>query len=259
MTDNRRERLHHWRDVIALLVARDFRGRYQKARIGMVWALASPLLFLIVFYFLFGQVLDLGIENYASFAFTGILVWNWTQSSLMSAVTSMSGNPGLVAQPGFPLATLPVVSVAASLLNLLIALPLLVILTLVEGIDPTITYLALPLVIAVQFVFTLALCFLIAALNVALRDVEQILPILLQLGYYVTPIFYSLSNVPDALQPYFALNPMVTVITAYRDVLLDGSWPDPLALGLVLAGSAIVLWLGQIYFQRARQSFLEEL
>ncbi|MBX7483645.1 ABC transporter permease [Qipengyuania qiaonensis] len=259
MTNDRRDRINHWKDVVALLVSRDFRGRYQHARIGALWALVSPLLFLTVFYFLFGHVLDLGIENYASFAFIGILVWNWTQSSLMSAVTSMSANPGLVAQPGFPLGTLPVVSVVAAFLNLLIALPLLVILTVIEGVAPTAAYLALPLVVAVQFFFTLALCFVIAALNVALRDVEQILPVLLQLGYYVTPIFYSLSNIPDALQPYFRLNPMVTVITSYRDIVLRGIWPDWASLGMVLFGSLLLLWFGQSYFQRARQSFLEEL
>ena len=252
-------RLGHWRDVVVLLVRRDFKGRYQHTRVGIAWSVASPIMFLLIFYFLFRRVINLDIPRYASFVFTGIVVWNWTQAALIQAATSISGNQGLVNQPGFPIAALPVVAVASALVNLLIAIPLLLGLAWIEGAPPTITLIALPLVIAAQFVLVLALAYLIAAINVSLRDVEHILPILLQLGYYITPIFYSLANVPAEFLPAFEANPMTFLITTYRGVVMDGIWPDWTRLALTTAGSLGLLLVGMRVFERARYRFLEEL
>lgn len=251
--------LNHWKDVISLLVSRDFRGRYKHTKVGILWSLASPVMFLLIFYFLFQRVISLEIPRYASYAFTGIIVWNWTQQALIAAASSISANQALVAQPGFPVAALPVISVTSSMLNLVIAFPLLLLLAWVDGARITIALVALPIVAAAQFLLILAVAYFIAAINVSLRDVEQILPIALQLGYYMTPIFFSLSNVPPEFHSVFLANPMTHIITAYRDIVMYSQWPAWTSLGIIMAGSSLVLLLGVRVFTRARYRFLEEL
>jgi len=252
-------RLLHWKDVIFLLVMRDFKARYKHTRIGMVWSVASPVLFLLIFYFLFTKVINLQIPQYATYVFVGILAWNWMQTALLQAVATISGNAGLVNQPGFPLATLPVIAVASAFLNFLIALPLMLILAWAEGSHLSTTLLCVPIVMMIQFVFILGIAYIVAGLNVAFRDVEQALPILLQLGYYLTPVFFSVAAVPQRFLPVFQANPMTTLIDAYRQVIMYGQWPAWPNLGAVLAVSAALLLAGFFYFQHARYRFLEEL
>ncbi|WP_121119926.1 ABC transporter permease [Croceibacterium ferulae] len=250
---------NHWRDVIWLLVSRDFRGRYKHTKVGMLWSLASPVMFLLIFYFLFQKVINLDIPRYASYAFAGIIVWNWTQQALIASASSISSNQALVAQPRFPVAALPIISVTSSMLNLVIAFPLLLLLAWIDGAQITLVLVALPIVAAAQFLLILAFAYIIAAINVSLRDVEQILPIALQLGYYVTPIFFSMSNVPGEFHGAFLANPMTHIITAYRDIIMYGQWPAWTSLGIIVAGSGLLLILGLRIFKHAQYRFLEEL
>jgi lipopolysaccharide transport system permease protein len=250
---------HHFRDVISTLVSRDFKGRYKTTALGMAWSVIGPLLFLVVFYFVFELVLDFGIPRYATFTFTAIVVWTWFQSSLIQAVGSIPANQNLVSQPGFPVATLPIVSVCTNLVNFAISCPLLVGVFLIEGGHPAISLVALPFLIIVQFALTLSLSYIIAAINVTLRDTQYILPVILQLGYYVTPIFYDVSRVPSRYRPLFEFNPMSQLITGYRAVLMYGTMPNWTALIIILLGSLVLLTVGYTYFRRSSYSFLEEL
>jgi lipopolysaccharide transport system permease protein len=251
--------LRHTRDVIITLVGRDFHSRYRNTALGLLWALLSPLLFLTIFYLMFRVVLNLGIKRYASFAFTGILVWGWFQAALSQAVVSISSNASLVVQPRFPIATLPCVAVAANLVAFLIALPLLLGFVVIEGAHLSWSLLALPMLFALQFIFTLSLCYLVAALNVSLRDVQYILPVLLQAGYYATPIFYDLHRMSPRLQKILMLNPMAWLIDAYRTVLILGRLPNLAPLSIFLGASLLMLIVGYRYFVHASHRFLEEL
>lgn len=255
-------RRSEWRylvDVVGVLVGREFKARYQGATLGVAWSLISPLLFLVTFYFVFKVVLDLGIPRYASFAFIGILAWSWFQGALNEAVSGISANAGLVGQPGFPVATLPVAAVMLGLINFAVALPVLFAVLVVEGARPQAWMLALPVLAAVQFVLTLGFALLVAALNVHYRDTRQILPVILQLGYYVTPIFYDPDKLPHAYAWVFMVNPMSHLVQAYRAVLLDGGPPDWLGLCGVTAFSMVLLAGAYAYFRQASRRFLEEI
>lgn len=254
----RAEALHFW-DVVLTLVRRDFLGRYRNTAIGMLWALISPLLYLIVFYVLFGHVLKLGIHRYASFVLVGVLAWGLTQQAILQAVTTITGNGNMLSQPGFPVAALPIVSVASNLVTFVITLPLLLIVMVAEGAHPTVlALLALPIMV-VQFVLTLGVCYLVAGLNVVARDVQFIIPVVMQVGYYVTPIFYSLDKVPERFRLVLSLNPMAIVIDSYRAVLLEGQAPNWLYLGGALVAGLLALGLAAKYFQHASRSFLEDI
>ena len=253
---------HSWShifDVIRTLVRRDFVGRYRNTALGMLWALVSPMLFLGVFYFVFGVLFKIGIEKYASFVLVGVLSWAWFQQAVAQAVSTITANPNLVSQPGFPTAALPVVAVTATLLNFLIAVPLVMVVFLIEGVQPSATYILLPAVIITQYVLALAVCYFVAAINVTARDVQYIVPVILQIGYYITPIFYSPANIPPEYIRILSINPMYTVINAYRDILIYNRAPPWADLMLVLVISLGLLVASFLYFRRASLRFLEEI
>jgi ABC-type polysaccharide/polyol phosphate export permease len=137
--------------------------------------------------------------------------------------------------------------------------PVLLALVWIDARGPSVAYLALPVVMAVQILVLLALGYLVAALNVLFRDMQHIVPILLQLGYFLTPIFYDTSMVAPALRRVLALNPMFHVVEAYRAILIAGAWPDWPALAAVAALALAGLALTLRYFLRASLRFLEEI
>jgi lipopolysaccharide transport system permease protein len=255
----RRRRLVYAWDLLWALVMRDLTLRYKRSILGIVWSLATPLAQMVVFTFLFHRVLPLDIPNYPVFVFSGLLAWAWFQMSITGAASAITGNRELIGQPGFPPWILPAVTVATNLANFLLALPILLGFLFLSGERPTAALLALPLVIVVQYVFTLAIAYPIAAFNVAFRDTQHLAVLALLLLFYLTPVFYDARAVPSVYRPIYDLNPLSQLIRAYRTIFLRGDWPDLaalLAFGTIATG---LLVLGQAMFRRASVRFIEEL
>lgn len=258
MTIPRVRRILHMRDVIFVLVARDQKARYKSTGMGVFWAVASPVLFLLTFYFLFRVVLPLDIPNYASHLFIGLVAWSWFQGTTTESVTAIVGNASLVNQPRFPIAALPLTSAMSNFVTLCLTLPLLLVILYFEGASLGWTIIILPLVIACQFVFVLAVAYLVAGLNVRFRDLQYIVPIVLQLSYFATPIFYDVAAVPEKALGFLRINPMLTLIEAYRSILIRNEAPDFAALAVVVVGVSALLVLSYASFVRASAGFLEE-
>ena len=255
----RRQQLAQLRDVVLVLVSRQIKGRYKNTVVGFAWSLISPLLYLLVFYVVFKIAFAVTIPFFATFVFTGVLAWMWVQSALNESVNSITSNAALVSQPGFPTATLPLVAVATQLVNFLIALPALFLIAWIEGAGINALVLLMPLIIGAQFLLILSLAYFVAALNVSLRDTQYALPVLLQLGYYVTPIFYDAANVPAAYRLFLEINPMYHIISGYRALVVTGALPDLMRALYVVAGSSALLFVTRAYFIKASARFLEEL
>jgi lipopolysaccharide transport system permease protein len=252
----------HWQrflDILFVLVSRDFKGRYRDTFLGMLWPMISPLLFLGTFYFVFKVVLDIGIPRYASFMFVGLIVWSWFQTSLIQGAAMITSHPNLVRQPGFPVATLPAVAVVASFINFAISLPILLIVIVAEGGGVSPAMLVLPWLVLVQFILTLGIAYLLAAMNVHFRDTQYVLPVVLQLGYFAIPIFYDRYHVPARFRGLFDYNPLAVLVAAYRQVLIEGRLPDGAGMAFVSIVSLLVLAIGYLYFQRSRDGFLEDI
>lgn len=254
----RRRLCAQW-DLLWELTLRDLRIRYKRSILGIGWSLLTPFAQILIFSFLFIHVMPLGVENYTSFVFCGVLAWSWFSASVVGAAGAVVYNPELVRRPGFPTGILPVLTVVSNGVHFLIALPLLVALAAVNGITMGPSLLAVPLVIAVQFLFTCALAFPIASLNVRYRDTGHFVSLVAMAAFYLTPVFYNIQQVPEAARVFYLLNPMVTVIESYRDIFLRGEWPNFLALAIVALVSALLLLPGYVGFGRASAAFAEEL
>jgi lipopolysaccharide transport system permease protein len=253
------EQIIYIRDLLRELILRDLKIRYKRSFLGIAWSLVTPITQVLIFSFVFNKILPLDVENYTAFLFVGVLSWSWFATSLNSSAGAVTHNPGLVRRPGFPVAVLPVLTVASSGIHFLLALPILFIFTVTGGGTPGAALVALPLVMCVQFFITLSLAYLIAAGNVRYRDIQHLVGSLLMVAFYLTPVFYSARAVPEDYRFVYTSNPMAEVLAAYRAILIENRWPDFDAL-LWVSGFATILLSGSYWlFRRASVRFAEEL
>jgi lipopolysaccharide transport system permease protein len=254
-----RRKIAHFFDLLRVLVDRDMKLLYKRSALGIAWTLINPLLQLAVFSFVFRTVIPINVPRYSSFAFSGLLIWTWSQTALFQATGLITSNKALIRQPNFPTAILPVVTTMTGLIHFLLALPVLIIFLAIDGIQPSSVLFVLPLLMVIQFILTVGLAYPLAALNVTFRDTQHTLGVLLQMLFYLTPIFYDLNSVPKEFQPFYQLNPLVPLIEAYRAILLKGTQPDWQVLLIVSLAVAVILPIGLAIFRRQSNTFVEEL
>ena len=260
--------LYRHRALIGTLVLRELRARYRGSVLGFLWSFLNPLLLMLVYVLVFSVYLRVPMEGYAVFLFSGLLPWLWFSSSLGHAAGVIVGSGALVKRILFPAEVLPLVSVLSNLINMLLSLPLLFVFLLAFGIRPGPVLAFLPLLLLLQLVLTAGLALALAALNVYLRDVEQILSNGLVLLFFLSPILYPVSTVPVRLpvgdsfvlplRPLYFLNPVAGLVQSYQNIFFFGSQPHWIHLGMVTVAAAIALWGGWHVFDRLRDSLAEE-
>lgn len=251
-------RLTYLRDLLRELVVRDLKVKYKRSALGMAWSLLNPLLQLGVFYFLFQVVMALNVPRYSAYMLSGLLIWTWFQASIIQAAASITGNRDMIRLPGFPCAVLPAVAVTNNLIHFVIATPVLALFLFLSGGGIGASVAALPAVMAVQYLYTLGLAYLVAAVNVVFRDTQHLLELFLRLYMFMNPIFYTVDHVPPEYQALYRLNPMVPLLESYRAVLMHGAQPDWVGLAGVVALGAILLALGVRVFRRLSIRFVDE-
>lgn len=246
-------------NLLRQLVSREMKLLYKRSLLGIAWTLISPLLQLAALAFVFQVVIPVEVPNYASFVFCGLLVWNWFQSAMFQSTGSIVANASLVRQPRFPSAILPVVTVTVGFIHFLLALPILIIFLMIDGVHIKSVALLLPLLQLIQSCFTITLGYFLSALNVTFRDTQHILNVVLLFLFYLTPVFYSIDGVPDEYLFIYNFNPMSCLISAYRSILLDGIYPDFHAILRILVCTLILLPISYQYFKYQSCKFSEEL
>ncbi len=251
--------LPYWRDLLRELVARDLKMRYQRSVLGLGWSMLKPLSQLLIFSFVFTTILPLGIPHYTSFVFTGVLVWSWLASVLGAAATSITGSPELIRKPGFPVFLLPVLTVLSNGVHFLLALPILLVFAFVDTGFAGAPLLALIPVMLLQALFMLSISYFIAASHVYFRDTQHFVGILIMLGFYVTPVFYSPLQSGHDYAFLAQFNPMAGILTAYRAILIDHAWPSAATFLSLLALSLPLLAAGVALFNHVSTRFAEEL
>ena len=233
--------------------------------LGNLWLILDPAIQLAIYYFLVGIVLNRPQENFPLFLFAAILPWRWFTMALSSATESVRRHDKVMRQIAFPQIVLPLSAVAASTTSFFFGLIPLFSLYLVYPDRLTSWVLALPLVIAVQALWTLPFAIMFSALNVFLRDISSLVRHGLRLAFYVSPALFSFEKIQSVLAPYppahliLDLNPMAWILNAYRDLLYEGRSADWGAL-LAVALASIPFSLLSIYlFRRMSPSFVKVL
>lgn len=249
----------HRRDLLYELIRRDLKVQYEGTLLGFAWSLLIPFLHLGIFYFLFKVIFQVSTPRFTTFAFVGIVSYSWFQSALTSASAAASSNRELVLRPQFPSTILPVVSVASNMLHFIFSLPILFLIVFLEEHRLSPVIFLLPLVMTVQFLLSLGIGYMMAILNILFRDTRHILDVLLRLFYFITPVFYEPNRVPQAYRWLYDMNPLVTILQSYRDIIYQGVMPQWSSLGIAAIFSSAAFWIGLRIFQKQSHRFLEAL
>jgi ABC-type polysaccharide/polyol phosphate export permease len=250
------------RELMRTLVEREFRVRYKQAYLGIAWALLGPVATLVVFIFLFDNVVevDTGGAPFALFTYIGLMSWNFASIAISAAVGSLIGNVVLLNKVYCPREVFPISTTLIAAVDTALSGVVLVFLFAVEGFVPRWTTLFVPLVFLVHLAFVVGASLVISALVVYLRDIRHGIGLVLQLGLFATPIGYSLAAVPAEVRHWYsALNPIAPIIDSYRRLVLYGSAPDYSLLGVGAATSLVLLVGGYLLFKRLETGFADVL
>jgi lipopolysaccharide transport system permease protein len=242
-----------------MLVLRAVRLRYRGAVLGYAWTLMAPLLLMSVYTLVFAVYLGVDVPAYAAFLFSAFIPWTWFASSVQEGTEAMVSGAHLITRSRFDADLLPAVTVLERLVHCVLALPLVIVFAVLSGRPLGSALFALPLLLALQLLLTLGPVTVLSALNVYYRDVQHIVPTVLQVLFFITPILYQPDVIPEPLQFFAALNPWFHLSRAYQHVLYDGTWPSAGDL-VVLAGTAVFVHVVcERVFARYRDRLVEEL
>lgn len=244
-------------EMIGMLIMDDLRRQYTRSLLGFFWLLAKPLVLIGLYGVLFGIVFQSRSGpgqtpwQYLLVLLTGLLPWLIFAEGISSAASSITANVGLVTKMLFPIEVLPVAKVVGAAASGLIGL------LVVSGVLVSMQYvgwalLLLPFLLVTQVVFMVGLAWILSAINVAVRDTSQVLPLALMVGMFLSPVVYTKEMVPGALAAVFVLNPMAYFLDGYRMILLTGQSPAPSVWAIVVAVSAGAFLLGFVVFHRMR-------
>ena len=251
--------LYHARELLYMWTRREVLARYKQSILGAGWAILQPLAMMLVYVVVFTTIVkvDTGGIPYPIFAYTALVPWTFFASSISTGVPSLVTNMGLVTKIYFPREVLPMAAIGARLIDFLWASILLVVMLVLYHAPLTINLLWLPVLLIVQIILTVGVVLLAAALNVAYRDVGQLIPLIVQIWMYASPVIYAVDSVPAQYQTLYYLNPMAGLIDGYRDVLLLGQPPNAPGMLLAAAGALIACALGYLYFKRVESTFAD--
>lgn len=248
------------RELLATLTEREIRARYKSASLGVAWAVINPLLLMLVFTVFVGRVVDVdtGGVPYALFTYVALIPWTFFSQAIGFGGPLLVAERDLIARVAFPRETLSLSSVGVAGFNAAMSLPALGLVFLITGTGPCLTSVWVPVLMVIQVAWTAGLVLGLSSTLVYWQDLRQMIPPLLQIGLFATPVAYGIAAVPPALlRPYTVLNPMVGVIDGYRRTVLFGEAPQTDLLVLSALGAAIALVAGYVLFKRLEGGFAD--
>jgi len=258
--------LWKYRQFILSSIIREFQSRYRASLLGGAWAIAQPLTLILIYTLIFGHVMRAGLVGHGDipFAFSiylcaGVIHWSLFAEVLSKLTTVFVDQGVLIKKSNFPRVCLPAIVIGSSLLNYLIIFVLyLVFLALIDHL-PGVPILAVFMLLSVQVAFATGLGVLLGSLNVFFRDIAQLVGVLLQFWFWLTPIVYTLDVIPNSVKEWFFLNPMLPVIDGYQRIFLGQTWPSIHQL-LPAAGVALLaLIVGFFFFMRCAPEMVDEI
>jgi len=254
-----------YRGFISGSVKREFQLRYRNSMLGAAWMVINPLAMILVYTVIFSQMMRArlpGVEShlgYSIYLCAGTLTWGFFSEVISRAQNVFIEQANLIKKISFPRICLPVIVVMNSALNFFIIFSLFVLFLLISGNFPGLVFLAIVPVLLLQIAFSIGLGTVLGVLNVFFRDVGQLMGVVLQFWFWLTPIVYPLSSLPAAAQPLVKLNPMTSLVTAYQAILVRGEPPAWGSLLPVLALSAVLCAVGMSLFRKHSGEMVDEL
>jgi ABC-2 type transport system permease protein len=251
--------LYQYRELIRNLVVKDLKLKYRDSTIGFLWSLVNPLMLMVVYNFVFSNILKVGIPNFPYFLLIGILPWNFFAQSITMSTASIIDNSGLIRKVAVPMEVFPVATVLFNLaqfgLALLVFLPTSVWLLGVPLAWATLWFFP---IVALHVLFTVGLSFMVSTATVFYRDVRHFIEIGLMLLFWLTPVIYAVESIPETLRGIIYLNPLALFILSYQDVLYRHESLDIARWFTLILLTFASLLIGYLVHESGKARFAEE-
>lgn len=251
--------LYNYREFLKTSIKKEFRGKYKKSFLGVLWSLLNPLFQLLIYALVFPFILKNNVDNYTMFLIVALMPWTFFNMTILQSAASIVTNGGIIKKVYFPREILPISTASSNLLNFLITGVIVFAALLISGIGIGKSVLVLPIIILIQYILQLGLSFIFSSITVYVRDVEYLLNVFMMLMFYLCPIVYSADMIPEKFLPIFKLNPMFHIIEYYRTILYYKEIPNMLNVFILLIVCLVILVIGYLIFQKCKKRFAEEL
>ncbi|WP_440945414.1 ABC transporter permease [Methanosarcina sp. T3] len=251
--------LYGYRNLIWQLAWSEFKLRYKNSILGYFWSLLEPMLMLLVLYVVFSNLMKVQVEYYQLFLLLGIILWGFMSRATTIGMFSIVGKPNMVKKIYFPRDIFVISSCITALLMSIFESLIFIMFMLFFRVPISINLVYTPFILVCLFIVSLGLALALAALNVYYRDVQFIWQVLLQIGYFATPILYTIDIFPENLQKFVLLNPIARVLTSARDTIIYSSPAKTEDLLFMALSSIVFLLIGYVIFSRLESRFAEEI
>ncbi len=245
------------RDLVYILTAKEIKTRYKNNVLGYFWSLMNPLAYALIFYFAFGIIFRFRMENYALFLICGLFPWQWLNNSAVTSANVFLSNANLIKKAIFPRYIVPVASCLQEGFHFLMTIPVIMIFMLAFNVE--LHFVMLPgiiLLLFIQFFMVVGLSLLIGTLNVFFRDINYIVQVTFQMLFYLTPILYPVSKIPDEYIDFMLLNPFAPLILCWRDIFMNGTLNMDYVF-LAMLYTSIFFGLGVYVYKKLSWKFAE--
>jgi ABC-2 type transport system permease protein len=251
--------LWKYRELGLLLVSKELKLRYRRSVLGFGWTMLNPLLTMIILTAVFSHVWRVEVKSFPVFVLSALLPWNFFAQAVSGGSLSILHNESLLKNVRVPRAIFPVALVSSHLVNLLLALVPLLLVMLAQGVPLKPSALLLPWVLLTLWAFAAGVTLALSAWTVFFRDLAQIVEVSLTALFYLTPVIYPITILPDRFRPWFQLNPMYYLVTPFREIFFEGRVPPPEVLAVSTLVAAAAFLAGLHVFRRREDLFLHYL
>lgn len=248
-----------YKELINNLVISDLKTKYSSSILGFAWSMLNPLLMMIVLYAVFNNVFKSNQEHYAFYLLIGMTTWRFFANGTTTAMLSIVGKANLVTKIYIPREILTLSIVLSTLVSSILEFIVLIALLIIFGIVMSSKILILPLLYVLYLPIVYGVSLILASLYVYFRDLNHIWEVLMQIGFFLSPVIYPMSTIPEAYKFYYMLNPIARMIEMYRDILLYDTMPKVTDFGVVLIFGIFLLVFGSLLFRKLSRRFAEEI
>lgn len=252
--------IYAYRDMIFSLVRRELRGRYKGSVLGFLWTYINPLCQVIVYSAVFSVIFRVNIDKFYLYMIIGMMPWTFFNTSVQGGATCLRAQSDMIKKIYFPREVIPISYVTSAFVNMLFSFIIVFLAVIVSGYGFNLkVILWLPMIMVCEYLLSLGIAFIVSAVTVYFRDLEQIISVIMMAWIYVTPIMYNMEYVPERFRSLIVLNPMTPIVEVYHQILYYRITPTTNYLLLAGGTSVIVLVIGALVFAKLDRNFAEEM
>lgn len=245
-----------YRFLLGQLVSRDFKTRYKRSVLGVLWSMLNPLLTMCVQYLVFSNLFKWDVDNYAVYLLIGTVTFNFFSEASQAALSSITGSASLITKVYIPTYVFPIAKVLSSCINLSFSTLALYLIIFLQGMSLNVYHLLIPVLYVALILFTCGMGLILSALMVYFRDTQFLYGVVIVLWMYLTPLFYPIDIIPENMMGIYSLNPMYQYVTFFRTLVLDAAMPSLMQFAWCFGYAFLFMGIGFVVFRKLKRNFI---